>query len=246
MVVNAKLIRLARRVVRWLVQTRLRQAGLVGAVLSAGYFTWHAGPPPLANILDVFVWLVDAIVALLGAFAGISVFLAWRHARQSPRWLFGTLLGLLLFSLPIVLEFIRETRETKQFLAASDSIGGVVASRYIRGGVVLIVDYEVAGKSHQIRRVGEIPTFGTPAFCQLSSGDNIPVYYLPAKPDVALIGQRGPERRILIESLVKVWIKWGVLLTAYLPLIVRGWPRFTAFIRQAIAEYQAQGHGRHR
>lgn len=96
--------------------SRLRRAAVVGAVLAIGVFTWDAGAPPLAAALDVFIWLLYAFIALVGAVAGIGVVLAWQHTRESPCWLFATLGGLCLLSLPVVWPFVRETRETQRFL----------------------------------------------------------------------------------------------------------------------------------
>jgi len=168
--------------------SRLRRAAVIGAVLAVIFVTWAGGPPPLSALFDVFVWLAYAIIALVGAFVGVSVVLACQHAWKSPRWLSGTLVGLVLFSLPVVLPFVRETRETQRFLATADSTMGVVAGKYVRGGVHIIVDYEVGGQTHRIRDFGEIPYFGEPPFCDWKRGDSIPVHYQPATPEVALVG----------------------------------------------------------
>ena len=202
--------------------SRLGRAAVAGAALAVGYVTWDGGPPPLAAALDPVIWLVYVFIALVGAFAAVSVVVAWHHIRESPRWLCGTLVGLLLLSVPVVRPFVRETRDTQRFLASADSTKGVVADKYVRGAIYLVVDYEVAGQAHTIRKAGRNPYVGTPAFSQWARGDSIWVYYQPATPEVALVGHPGPDRRALVESLAKVWAVGGVLLTAYLPLIVRG------------------------
>ena len=202
--------------------SRLQRAGAFGAALAVGYLTWDGGAPPLSAALDPVIWLVYMFIALVGAFAGISVVLAWQHIRESPRWVYGTLLGLLLLSVPGVWRFAQEARDTQRFLATADSTKGVVADKYTRGGVHLVVNYNVANHPHRITKFGRNPYVGTPAFSQWERGDSIWVYYQPATPEVAMVGHPGPDRRALMESLAKVWIVGGVLLTAYLPLIVRG------------------------
>jgi hypothetical protein len=202
--------------------SRVPRAAAFGAVLAVVYVTWDGGAPPLSAALDPVIWLVYVFIALAGAFAGISVVLAWQHIRESPRWLWGTLVGLLLLSVPVVRPFVREARDTERFLATADSTKGVVANKYVRGAIYLVVDYEVAGEAHTIRKAGRNPYVGTPAFSQWTRGDSIWVYYQPMTPEVALVGHPGPDRRALIESLAKVWSVGGVLLTAYLPLVVRG------------------------
>jgi hypothetical protein len=200
---------------------RLRRPATVGAVLAVAFVTWAGGPPPLSAVLDPIIWFVYAFIGLTGAFAAVSVVLALQHARESPRWLLGTLVGLLLVSVPDVWSFVRDTRDTERFLATADSTRGVVANKYVRGGVHLIVDYEVAGQAHRITKVGDNPYVGTPAFSDWRVGDSIWIYFQPATPEVALVGDPGPERRVLFESLAKAWTVWSVLFTAYLPLIVR-------------------------
>jgi hypothetical protein len=201
--------------------SRLQRTALFGAALAVGYVTWDGGAPPLSAALDPVIWLAYMFIALAGAFAGVSVVLAWQHVRASPRWLYATLLGLLLLSVPLVWRFAQEIRDTQRFLATAQSTKGVVADKYTRGGVHLVVDYEVADQPHRITKFGRSPYVGTPAFSQWERGDSIRVYYQPATPDVALVGQPGPDRRALMESLAKVWIVGGVLLTAYLPLVGR-------------------------
>jgi len=202
--------------------SRLRRAAMVGAVLAVGFVTWAGGPPPLSAVLDPVIWFVYAFIGLTGAFAAVSVVLALQHVRESPRWLFGTLVGLLLVSVPGVWSFVRDTRDTGRFLATADSTRAVVTNKYVRGGIHLVVDYEVAGQAHRITKVGDNPYVGTPAFSDWHVGDGIWIYYQPATPEVALVGDPGPERRALFESLAKVWTVWSVLLTAYLRPIVRG------------------------
>ena len=206
--------------------SRLRRAAVIGATLAVGVFIWEDGPPPLADIMHG-TFLVYAFIALVGAFAAISVVLAWQHLRESPGWLIATLIGLLLVSVPAVWPFVRETREAQRFLETADSTQGVVVSKYVRGAIYLIVEYEVAGQTHQIEKRGANPRVGTQAFSQWKRGDSISVYYQPATPEVALVGHPGPDRRALLESLAKLWSVCGVLLMAYLPLAVRGirsWP----------------------
>lgn len=200
----------------------LRRAGLIGAGFAVGLFTGNAGFPPLAAVLDPILWFVFAVLASIGAFFGAAVVLAWRHVRESPRWLLGTLLGLLLLSQPVVGPFIRESRDTQRFLATADSVQGVVASKYVRGQVHVIVEYRADGRSYRVTKTGANPYLGTRAFSQWERGDSIPVYYQPAAAEAVLVGHPGPDRRVLLESLAKVWSIWGLLLTAYLPLLVRG------------------------
>jgi hypothetical protein len=197
----------------------MRPVAALGAALSVGIAAWDGGLPPLSAVLDPFLWIVFAFIALGGAFAAVSVLLAWRNIRSSPRWLLGTLVGLLLLSVRLVWPFIQETRQTQRFLAYADSTQGIVGQKYARGGIHLVVDYKVAAKQFRIVKVGENPYVGTPAFSEWERGESIPVYYRPAAPEIALVGHPGPEQRRLFESLAKVWVIWGVLLTAYLPLI---------------------------
>lgn len=200
--------------------TPLQRAAVIGAVLAVGLFTWGAGMS-LEALLDPFIWLLLAFIALVGAFASVSVLLAWQQVRASPRWLLATLAGLLLLSVPPLSSFVREARETQRLLAAAESTKGVVADKYVRGAIHLIVEYEVAGRTHRIRKVGAKPYFGTPAFTEWKRGDSLPVYYMKATPDVALVGNPGPSRRALAESLAKLWLVCGVLMTAYLPPAIR-------------------------
>lgn len=200
----------------------LRTAGLIAAGMAVGAFTAEAGAPPLEALLDPIVWLVYGVVALLGAFSVISPVLAWRHVRESPRWLFGTLIGLLLLSTPAVSSFARDGREMRDFLATADSTRGIVADKYVRAGINLVVEYQVSGQPYRVTRRGKHPYVGTPAFSRWRRGDSIWVYYQPTAPETVLLGSRSPDRRVLYESLGKVWSVWGVLLTAYLPLIGRG------------------------
>lgn len=209
----------------------LRTAGLIGAGMAIGAFTADAGPPPLDALLDVFIWLFYGVVASTGAFSAVSAVLAWRHVRESPRWLWGTLIGLLLLSLPILSSFIRETREMQRLVATADSTGGVVTNKYVRGGVYLVVEYQAGGQLYRVRKRGANPIIGTPAFSRWQRGDSIPVYYQPTAPEAVLVGHRGPDRRVLFESLAKAWGLWGLLLTAYLPLIVRGLRRRLIVVR---------------
>ena len=218
--------------------SRLRAAAVVGAMLAVAYVTWDGGPPPLSAVFDPVVYLVFAFIGLGGAFAGVSVVLAWQHARESPRWLLATLGGLVVLSLPVVWSFVRETRDTRRFLATADSTEGVVTNKYVRGGVHLVVDYEVARQAHRIEKVGENPYLGTPAFSGWERGDSIWVYYSSTTPEVVLVGHPGPDRRAMIESLAKVWSLWGVLITAYLPLIVRRVRRLPARKGTPLHQYQ--------
>lgn len=188
--------------------------------MALGAFTANAAPPPLRAFLDPVVWVVYALVALVGAFSAISVILASRHVRQSPRWLWGTLAGLLLLSLPLLSSDRQKSRQMDRFLATADSVQGVVANKYVRGGIRLVVEYRADGQTYRVTRTGANPHLGTPAFRQWERGDSIRVYYQPQSPQRVLVGRRSPDRRLLLESLVKMWGVWSVLLTAYLPLAV--------------------------
>jgi hypothetical protein len=199
----------------------LRAAGWVGAGMAMGAVTADVGAPPLRNVLDPVVWVVYAGIGGMGAFTGISMVLAWRHARESRRWLLATLIGLLLLSMPDVSSFLRERREMRRFLATAAWTQGLVADKYYRGTVHLIVEYRADGQLYRVRKWGLNPMLGTPEYSRWERGDSIPVYYQPNAPRLVRVGHRGPELRILLESLAKVWSVWGVLLTAYLPLIVR-------------------------
>lgn len=200
----------------------LRTAGLIGAGMAVGVFTADVGPPPPVALLDVFIWLFYGVIASTGAFFAVSAVLAWRHVRKSPRWLWGTLVGLLLLSVPLVSSFIHQSREMERFLATADSTQGAVADKYVRGGVRLVVEYQAGDQSYRVRKTGAKPYIGTPAFSQWQRGDSIPVYYQPTAPGAVLVGHRSPDRRALFESLAKVWSVCGLLLTAYLPLLVHG------------------------
>ena len=182
--------------------SRLKRAAVAGAALAVVAFTLGAGAPPLAAALDPVIWLVYASIALVGAFVAVSVVLARQHAREAPRWLFATLIGLFLVSVPVLWSFVEEMRDTQRFLATAASTTGVVANKYVRGGVHLVVEYEVAGHMHRITEVGRNPYVGTPAFAEWARGDSIAVYYQPATPDVVLVGPPGPDRRALVESLL--------------------------------------------
>ena len=201
----------------------LRKRGaLAGAGLAVVAFTLSIPVPP-SDFLIPAVWLILGMVATVGAFFGFSVVLAGRHVRESPRWLLATLLGLLLLSVPLVWSYFRESRGTQRFLSTAASTRGIVANRYVRGPVVrLVVEYRVGGRSYQVVETGQNPSVGTQAFREWSRGDSIPVYYQPTAPGAVLVGRPGPEVRFLLEALVKRWALWGLLLTAYLPLIGRG------------------------
>lgn len=209
----------------------LRAAGLVGAGMALGASTAYVGPPPSDFLLTPGLWIIYAMVAGVGAFAAISVVVAWRNVRASPRWLWATLAGLALFSVPDVSTFIREHREMQRFLATADSTQGIVSSKYYRGVVHLFVDYRVDGQLYRVRKTGLNPMWGTPEFSRWERGDSIPVYYQPAAPHLVRVGHRGPELRLLFEALAKVWSWWGVLLTAYLPLAGRGLHREAIVLR---------------
>ena len=200
----------------------LRIAGIIGAVSAVVGFTADVGPPTVDDVLDPVVWIVYGILALAGAFLGVSVVLAWRTTHRSPRWLLGTLLGLLLISQPLVWSFFRESWQTQRFLSTASSTQGVIVDKYIRGDVHLVVEYQVRGQRYRIVETGQNPYVGTQAFGQWSRGDSIPVYYQPAAPRTVLVGRPGPEPRFLFEALAKQWAFWGLLLTAYLPMTVRG------------------------
>jgi hypothetical protein len=200
----------------------LRRARIVGAAVAVGAFT-SSKDLWLTDILNPIVWIIYAGVALVGAFFGVSVVLAWRHVGESPRWLFGTFLGLILLCQPRVREFVREGRDMRRFLATADSTQGVVANKHYRGPEVrLFVEYRAGGRSYRVRSTGSNPYLGTPAYSQWQKGDSIPVYYRRAAPQTVLVGPREPDRRALFESLAKKSAFWGLLLTAYLPLLVRG------------------------
>jgi hypothetical protein len=203
------------------VKMSLRRGGLVGAVLAVSAFTLTIPVSP-TDFLDPAPWFIYAGVAFVGAFFGVSAVFAGQHVRESPRWLLPTLIGLLLLSQPLVSSFVRETRDTQRFLSSAASTQGVVANKYVRGGIHLVVEYRVQGQVYRVTKTGQNPHVGTQAFTRWSRGDSIPVYYNPAEPHTALVGDPGPERRFLFEALAKRWILWGVLLTAYLPLIIRG------------------------
>lgn len=200
----------------------LRVAGILGAVTAVVGVTVAGGPPPLDAVLEPGMWIIYGVLACAGAFWAVSMVLAWRTTHGSPRWLLATLLGVLLISQPFVWSFIHESRQTQRFLSTAASTQGVVANKYIRGGVHLIVEYEVRGQPYRIRVTGQNPLVGTQAFGQWREGERIPVYYQPAAPQRVLVGQPGPEPMFLFEDLAKQWVFWGVLLTAYLPLTVRG------------------------
>jgi hypothetical protein len=200
----------------------LRMAGLIGAGMAVGAFTGDVGLPPLDVVLYPMIWFVYAFLALAGAFFAVSAVLALRHVRESPSWLLGTLLGLVLLSYPPVSSFAHQGRGMERFLATADSTPGVVVNKYVRGGVRLVVEYQVDGQTYRATRSGPNPHLGTPAFSQWRRGDTIPVYHQPNAPKVVLIGERAPDRRALFESLAKAWSFWGLVLTAYLPLAVRG------------------------
>jgi hypothetical protein len=197
-------------------------AGLIGAGMAVGAFTADVGLPPLDVVLYPMIWFVYAFLALVGAFFAVSAVLAWRHVRQSAAWLLATLLGVVLLSYPPVSSFVHRGREMQRFVATADSAQGVVVNKYVRGGVRLVVEYRVDGQTYRVRRTGANPHLGTPAFSEWRCGDTIQVYYQPGTPKVVLVGHRGPDRRALFESLAKVWSFWGLVLTAYLPMTVRG------------------------
>ena len=204
---------------------RLRHAAIAGAVLAVGYVLWVDGVPTISDILKVLVdpvtYVLFAFIALAGAFCAVTLVRAWRNARESPRSLLITLAGLIFLSLTAIWPFVQETRETRRFLATADSTTGVVAYKYVRGVMHLVVDYEASGQKRQVNKVGQNPFVGTAAFSEWEKGDSIPVYYQPAIPDSVLVGDPWPPRRFLFESLAKLWIIWGVLLTAYPPIARR-------------------------
>ena len=214
----------------------LRIPAVLGAVLTVSGFTAAAGPPPLAALRDPVVWVVYALVAAAGAFVAISVVLAWRTARSSPAWLTATLVGMILVSLPPVSSFYRERHETQRFLSTAASTEGVVVNKYVRGSVRLVVEYKVGDQRYRFTASGQNPYVGTQAFRQWSRGDRIPVYYQPMAPGAPLVGDPDPEPRLLFEGLVKRWALWGLMLTAYLPLIVRGLRR--GFVRPRSGSYE--------
>jgi hypothetical protein len=197
----------------------LRAAAGIGAVTAVVGFTVGMGPPPLDAVRDPVIWIFYGVLAGLGAFWGITMMLAWRTTRRSPRWLFATLLGLLLISLRPVLSFNRESRDTQRFLSTAVPSQGVVINKFVRGGVHLVVEYEARGRRYRVVRTGQNPRVGTQAFRRWKRGDRIPVYYQPAAPQRVRVGVPGPEPRFLIELLAKRWVLWGLLLTAYLPLL---------------------------
>lgn len=212
-------------------ESPLRTAGLVGAGMALGAWTAGVGPPPLDAVLDWVLWFFYALLALAGAFFGVSAVLAWRHVRESSWWLLGTLLGLLLFSQPVVSAYVRESREMQRFLATADSTQGVVADKYVRGSVNLVVEYQVGRRTYRARKRRPTHWWGPQSFSEWQRGDSIWVYYQPAAPKTVLAGYRTPDRHALFESLALTWSVWGLLLTAYLPLISRGVLRGLAAVR---------------
>lgn len=209
----------------------LRMAGLIGGGMALGAWTAEVGLPPLDALLDPIIWVLYALIALVGAFFAVSAVLAWRHVRRSPAWLLATLVGVVLLSLPALSSFVHQGRAMQRFVATADSTQGVVANKYFRGGVRLVVEYRVGGQVYRARATGANPRLGTPAFSEWERGDSIRVYYQPSAPRVVLVGYRAPERRGLFESLAKVWGFWGLVLTAYLPLALRGLRRRLATLR---------------
>lgn len=132
-------------------------AGLIGVGMALGAWTAEVGLPPLDVALDSAIWFVYAFLALVGAFFAVGAVLAWRHVRQSPAWLLATLLGVVLLSYSPVSSFVHRGREMRRFVATADSTQGVVADKYIRGGVRLVVDYRVNGQTYRVRRTGANP-----------------------------------------------------------------------------------------
>ena len=203
-------------------QSRLLSAALVGAVGILGVLTWDVGLPPRASLLDPIFWTVYGFIALSGAFACVSAVLACEEAWNHPAWLYATLAGVVLVTLPFILPFVRETREARQFAAVADTTMGVVHNKFARGpGIYLTVNYEVSGRQHQLTIVGDNPFVGTPAFSTLRIGESVRVFYQPTNPDNAMVGRPGPEIRLLVELLLKVCGVVAVLITAYLPPVVR-------------------------
>ncbi len=209
----------------------LRMAGLIGGGMAVGAFTADVGLPPLDAVLDPFMWIFYGILALVGAFFGISALLAWRNVRASHWWLLATLLGVLLLSQPVVSRYVRTNREMQQFLATADSTRGVVADKYVRGGVNLIVEYRVQGQGYRARPSRPIHWWGAPPFSEWRLGDSIWVYHQPGAPKTELVGYRSPDRHALFEDLAFIGSVWGLLLTAYLPPTIRGLRRRLAALR---------------
>lgn len=152
-------------------------------------------------------------------------------APESPAWLLGTLLGLLLLSEPPVSRYAHKGRAMQRFVATADSTQGLVVDKYFRGAVRLVVEYRVGDQTYRITRTGANPRWGTPAFSEWERGDSIQVYYQPSAPKIVLVGHPTPDRRALLESLAKLWSFWGLMLTAYLPMTVRGLRRRLAALR---------------
>ena len=212
----------------------VRMAGLIGAGMAVGAFTADAGLPPLRMVLDPIIWFSYAILALIGAFFGISALLAWRHVRASHWWLLATLLGVLLLSQPVVSRYVRTHREMQHFLATADSTRGVVADKYVRGGVNLIVEYRVHGQGYRVRPSRPIHWWGAASYSEWRRGDSIRVYYQAGAPKTVLVGYRTPDRHALFESLAIIGSVWGLLLTAYLPPVARGLLRRLQALRRRL------------
>jgi hypothetical protein len=177
---------------------------------------WDLGPPPARAAFDSFVWILFGGVALFGAIIGAGIVLAWRHTKQSSIWIICAALCLLVPSALIILPFVRKTRANTAFLAAADSTRGAVVEKYVRGGPILKVAYEVGGQQHHLRTPG-----GDWRYDQWVLGDSVWVYFQGSAPDSARIGRFGPDARQMFKSLAWLWAVGGVLLIAYvLPAVV--------------------------
>jgi hypothetical protein len=225
---------LVRNFIGYVKLSRVERGGYFGAAVAMVAFTLSV-PVSLADFLDPAPWFIYAVVAAVGAGFGVSVVLAGRNIQESPRWLLGTLIGLLLLSYPPVSSFVRESRADRRFLSTAAASKGVVASKFVRGGVHLVVEYEVEGRLYRVTKTGQNPLIGTQAFEQWHRGDSIPVYYQPANPAAVLIDHSDPEGMFLLEALMKRWVLWGLLLTAYLPLIGGRLRRAAGSIRRGAA-----------
>jgi hypothetical protein len=217
----------------------LRRAALVGAVAGVGAFVSRVGIPPARAALDLFIWLLFGGVALFGALLGAGIVLAWRNLRHSRAPLLWATVGLLLLSVPIVWPFLEERRRAAEFLAAADSTRGVVVNKFVRGGVRLVVDFHVGNERHRVL------TPGKPSNDQWALGDSVWVFFLGTMPDSASVGHPGPDRAAMLRELAWLWGLGSVLLTAYLPAIVRVALRLHAARKGQIRGSPASGRSQH-
>ncbi len=138
--------------------------------------------------------------------------LGWLHVARRPRILAPTALVLALLSIPFLVSYHRERRAMPGFLAAADSVRGVITGRNVFRHLLITYRPDSAHLARMIAaRKGPHD--------RLREGDSIWVYRQREPPHAIDVWPPGPDAGSMMRRLVWLWLVGGVFITGYGPFV---------------------------